>query len=134
MLQILAPRLEERDAEGGGEGEPLSLHAAVTAQVRERAKFERLCRYIRHPTVAVERLSLTAHAPIRYTFKPPPYRDGTTHVVFEPEDCTAQRRFGRGASRAGKDGLDTITQGGTVGSDPAMATVGALDRSENVQR
>jgi hypothetical protein len=69
-----------------------------------RAKLERLCRYISRPTVALERLSLTAHGPIRYRLTPPPYRDGTTHGVFEPEDCTAQRRFGRGAGGAGKDG------------------------------
>jgi Putative transposase len=35
--------------------------------------------------VATERLSLTAQGEIRYALKTP-YRDGTTHVVFEPED------------------------------------------------
>lgn len=35
--------------------------------------------------MAVERLSLTAQGHIRYALKTP-YRDGTTHVVFEPED------------------------------------------------
>lgn len=29
--------------------------------------------------------------------------------------------------------LDSITAGSAIGSDPAMATVGALDRSENVE-
>jgi hypothetical protein len=39
----------------------------VAAQADERAKLERLCRYISHPAVAVERLSLTAQGHIRST-------------------------------------------------------------------
>jgi len=35
--------------------------------------------------VATERLSLTAQGEVRYALKTP-YRDGATHVVFEPED------------------------------------------------
>ena len=35
--------------------------------------------------MAVERLTLTARGDIRYALKTP-YRDGTTHVVFEPLD------------------------------------------------
>src|SRR5260370_13691512 len=37
------------------------------------------------PAVAIERLSLTVQGHIRYALKSP-YRDGTTHVVFEPLD------------------------------------------------
>jgi hypothetical protein len=62
-----------------------SLHAALAAQARERARLERLCRYISRPTVAVERLSLTAHGPIRYTLKPP--RTETTR----PTGCSRLR-------------------------------------------
>ena len=37
------------------------------------------------PAVATERLTLTAQGNIRYALKSP-YRDGTTHVEFEPLD------------------------------------------------
>jgi Putative transposase len=39
--------------------------------------------------VATERLALTDSGHIRYTLKTP-YRDGTTHVMFEPEDFIAR--------------------------------------------
>ena len=60
-----------------------SLHAGVAARADERNKLERLCRYIARPAVSEKRLSLTAHGNVRYQLKTP-YRDGTTHVIFEP--------------------------------------------------
>jgi len=65
-----------------------SLHAGVLAEAGEREKLERLCRYIARPAVATRRLSLTAQGQVRYQLKTP-YRDGTTHVLFEPVDCMA---------------------------------------------
>jgi hypothetical protein len=50
---------------------------------------ERLCRYIARPAIAEGRLSLTTQGQVRYTLKTP-YRDGTTHVVFEPLDFMAR--------------------------------------------
>ena len=41
-----------------------------------------MCRYISRPPVADHRLSLTSTGNICYELKTP-YRDGTTHVVFE---------------------------------------------------
>jgi hypothetical protein len=61
------------------------LHAGVAAQAWERDKLERLCRYISRPAVSEKRLSLTSAGNIRYQLKTP-YRDGTTHVIFEPLD------------------------------------------------
>jgi len=46
-------------------------------------------RYIARPPIATGRLSLTSPGQVRYTLKTP-YRDGTTHVVFEPLDCMAR--------------------------------------------
>jgi hypothetical protein len=57
----------------------------VAAQADERGKLERLCRYISRTALATLRLSLSAQGHIRYAPKTP-YRDGTTHVVFEPLD------------------------------------------------
>jgi hypothetical protein len=59
-----------------------SLHAGVAARADDRKKLERLCRYISRPVVAEKRLSLTPNGNVRYQRKTP-YRDGTTHVIFE---------------------------------------------------
>ena len=66
-----------------------SLHAGVAAKAHERNKLERLCRYISRPAVSEKRLSLTKNGNVRYQLKTP-YRDGTTHVIFEPLDFIAR--------------------------------------------
>jgi hypothetical protein len=66
-----------------------NLHAGVAARADERKKLERLCRYISRPAVSEKRLSLTPNGNIRYQLKTP-YRDGTTHVIFEPLDFMAR--------------------------------------------
>ena len=40
-------------------------------------------------SVSEERLSLTAHGKVRYELNTP-YRDGTTHVIFDPLDFIAR--------------------------------------------
>jgi hypothetical protein len=55
----------------------------------QRDKLERLCRYITRPAIAERRLSLTNQGKVRYELKTP-YRDGTTHVIFEPVDFIAK--------------------------------------------
>ena len=66
-----------------------SLHAGVAARAHERKKLERLCRYIARPAVSEKRLSLLSNGHVRYELKTP-YRDGTTHVIFEPLDFIAR--------------------------------------------
>ena len=71
-----------------------SLHAGVAARADQRDKLDRpggvpLCRYISRPAVSEKRLSLTAGGQIRYQLKTP-YRDGTTHVIFNPLDFLAR--------------------------------------------
>ena len=70
-----------------GEYFPLgfSLHAGVATKAHDREKLERICRYIARPAISEQRLSLTNHGMVRYQLKTP-YRDGTTHVLFEPLD------------------------------------------------
>jgi hypothetical protein len=63
-----------------GQVSGFSLHAGVAANARQRQKLERLCRYISRPAVSEN---------IRYQLKTP-YRDGTTHVIFEPLDFSAR--------------------------------------------
>jgi len=62
-----------------------SLHAGVATRSSEREKLERLCRYIARPAVSTKRLSLTRNGQVRYELKTP-WRNGTTHVIFEPLD------------------------------------------------
>jgi len=62
-----------------------SLHAGVAARAHERDKLERLCRYIARPAVSAKRLSMTRNGQVRYELKTP-WRNGTTHVIFEPLD------------------------------------------------
>ncbi len=66
-----------------------SLHAGVAARADERKKLERLCRYISRPAVSAKRLSLTPNGDICYQLKTP-YKDGTTHVIFDPLDFIAR--------------------------------------------
>lgn len=44
-----------------------------------------MCRYISRPAISEQRLSMTQHGKVRYELKTR-YRDGTTHVFFEPID------------------------------------------------
>jgi hypothetical protein len=74
---------EEQYSDTAGKIAGFSLHAGVAARSDERKKLERLCRYISRPAVSEKRLSLTSNGNIRYQLKTP-YRDGTTHVIFEP--------------------------------------------------
>ena len=62
-----------------------SLHAGVATKTNERTKLERLCRYITRPAVSTKRLSMTRNGRVRYELKTP-WRNGTTHVIFEPLD------------------------------------------------
>ena len=90
MLQSLpGTLLPQSDQPFLAKADGFSLHAGIAAGADERKKVERLCRYITRPPVATGRLSLTTQGQVRYTLKTP-YRDGTTHVVFEPLDFIAR--------------------------------------------
>ncbi len=80
---------EEPFGDAVGKVAGFSLHAGVAARADERKKLERLCRYISRPAVSEKRLSLTPNGNVRYQLKTP-YRDGTTHVIFEPLDFIAR--------------------------------------------
>ena len=87
-LQTL-PGIEEPFSGSAGQAAGFSLHAGVAAKAQQRDKLERLCRYITRPAVSEKRLSLTNQGKVRYELKTP-YRDGTTHVIFEPVDFIAK--------------------------------------------
>jgi Putative transposase len=71
------------------ESSGFSLHAGVVAKASQRDRLEHLARYVTRPPVATERLSLSEGGLVRCALKTP-YRDGTTPVIFEPEDFIAR--------------------------------------------
>ncbi len=86
-LQTLPDERDADDASAVGKVAGFSLHAGVAAKANQRDKLARLCRYITRPAIAEQRLSLTNQGNVRYELKTP-YRDGTTHVIFEPVDLS----------------------------------------------
>jgi len=68
-----------RCATAGG----ISLHANVAVPPRDRQRLERLCRYMARPPLASERLTRLADGRLLYELRHR-WRDGTTHVAFEP--------------------------------------------------
>jgi len=66
-----------------------SLHAGVAAEAHESQKLERLCRYIARPAISEKRLSISPQGRVRYQLKTP-WKNGTTHVDFEPVDFIAK--------------------------------------------
>ena len=61
----------------------------MAAGAQQRKKLERICRYVARPAVSEQRLALTRDGRVRYELKTH-YRDGTTHVIFEPLDFMAR--------------------------------------------
>ncbi len=70
-------------------GHGLSLHAGVYIPGSDRERLERVCRYTGRSPLAVDRLSMLDDGRIKYRLRHP-WRDGTTHVVFEPAEFMAR--------------------------------------------
>ncbi len=88
-LQTLADCGDDLFTSQVGNVAGFSLHASVATKANERAKLERLCRYITRPAVSTNRLSMTRNGRVRYELKTP-WRNGTTHVIFEPLDFVSR--------------------------------------------
>lgn len=80
------PPLEDEPAPGlVAKMAGFSLHAGTVCEAHQRSKLERLCRYITRAPVAMKRLSVDDRGRVVYRYRHP-FRDGSTHVVFEPLD------------------------------------------------
>ena len=66
-----------------------SLNCAVACEAHERAKLERVCRDMARPPIAEQRLSVDGDGLVVLELKRA-FRDGTTHVLFEPQDFIAR--------------------------------------------
>ena len=71
-----------------------SLNAAVSCLPHQRDRLERLCRYVTRPPLALDRLSTKTNGRVIYDASfyelKHPFRDGTTHFVFEPLEFLAK--------------------------------------------
>jgi ribosomal protein S27E len=88
-LQTVLPTPEDDRFSQVGKAAGFSLHAGVATRAHERKKLEKICRYVARPAVSEQRLVLTRDGRVRYELKTP-FRDGTTHVIFEPLDFMAR--------------------------------------------
>ena len=70
-------------------GDGFSLNCAGVCEAHERANLERLCRYMARVPIAEERLSFDGDGLVVLELKRV-FRDGTTHVLPEPEDVIAR--------------------------------------------
>jgi hypothetical protein len=66
-----------------------SVHANVCIPAHDRMRLERLARYAGRPPLATERLSLLPDGRLLYRLKRH-WRDGTSHLIFEPLDLVAK--------------------------------------------
>jgi hypothetical protein len=66
----------------------LNVHAGVCVDGRDRARLERVCRYLARPALAQDRLSRLDDGRLCYRFKKP-WADGTHSIVLAPCDRPA---------------------------------------------
>ena len=104
-----------------------SLHADVCVPARDRRRLERLVRYGARPPIATERLSELPDGRILYRLRHR-WRDGTTHVVFEPLDLVA-----RLAALVPPPRANTVRYYGILAPCAAWRDVAVRDRVEVFQ-
>ena len=88
LLRIVEPSLA-REAQPFAEVMGFNVHAQVTVPARDRARLERLCRYVCRPPIAQDRLEQHASGKLSYTLKKP-WKDGTVALLLEPLDLIAR--------------------------------------------
>jgi len=84
-LRTVAGRDEKHRKALCADAHGFSLHAAVRCGADQRTQLEQLCRYITRPALANERLSRNGKGQVVLRLKSP-YRDGTTHIVMQPQE------------------------------------------------
>jgi hypothetical protein len=78
-----------RDLRAVAEVFGVNVHAGVAVDGRDRARLERLCRYVARPMVCQERLTERPDGRLEYALKKA-WKDGTRAVVLEPFDLLAR--------------------------------------------
>jgi len=88
LLRVVDPK-RARSGERVGESQGINVHAEVVVPARDRARLERLCRYVCRPPIAQNRLEEMEGGKLSYLLKKP-WRDGTVALVLEPMDLIAR--------------------------------------------
>ena len=88
VLPGLAKEAEAPTHEGRGVN-GFDLDVGPVIRAADRARLERLCRYLLRPALAADRLEQLPDGRLKYVFRHP-WRDGTTAVVMEPLDLLAR--------------------------------------------
>jgi hypothetical protein len=88
VLRLVDPS-QAREPEPVGLVAGFNVHAGVSVEARDRARLERLCRYLLRPPLAQDRLEELPGGKLRYGLKKA-WRDGTVAVVLEPLDLIAR--------------------------------------------
>ncbi len=88
LLRVVDPK-RARSGERVGESQGIDVHAEVVVPARDRARLERLCRYMCRPPIAQNRLEDIPGGKLSYQLKKP-WRDGTVALVLEPIDLIAR--------------------------------------------
>ena len=88
LLRVVDPG-RARDAEPFAEVMGFNVHAEVAIPAHDRARLERLCRYMCRPPIAQERLEEHPSGKLRYAFRKP-WKDGTVALLLEPMDLIAR--------------------------------------------
>ena len=98
-LQTLPDESDRLSSSSVGETAGFSLHAGVATKANERAKLERLCRYIARPAVSTKRLSLTRFHGVfapnsKHRAQVTPAKRGKVKKIRPPDQdqTTAERR------------------------------------------
>jgi hypothetical protein len=63
--------------------------ASVACDAHQRSRLERVARYVTRPAIGMDRLSIDSRGHIVLELKTP-FRNGTTHILFTPEDFMAR--------------------------------------------
>ena len=88
LLRIVDPK-QAREQEPAATVLGFNVHAKVCVPARDRARLERLCRYLCRPPIAQERLEELSSGNLRYALKKP-WKDGTVAIVLTPDDLLAR--------------------------------------------
>lgn len=103
-----------------------TLHAVVRIRSGESERLEHLCRYVTRPPLSTQRLSLLADGRVVHQLRAP-FRDGTTHLMFDPlvflERLAAlgagERGAGHGAGARAAAGAARVLMRGGAGPSGA---------------
>ena len=90
-----------------------SLHAATCVEASDRARLERLCRYVIRPPLAAGRLQILDAEQVAFSLKSV-WSDGTYQIVLSPDELL-EKLAGAGAATAPESGALPRGAGGECG-------------------